>query len=199
MFQVINVKQNNAGLELKPFSKQGNKDFKKKHTVVTFSPPFFPLMVVCYWVSVDLLSPQREGSSSMTLFTSYTRSSGAQMWLFFVCMYIENVCLLFEASNYFLQFFSNWTQRRVRKQSEGERECEKWRLKERNQREKSIDEAISPPPPRVQCISFSPWNTITRREEWEEEEERKVREGRCWRRKKKKMNAREIYFNETVF
>lgn len=126
MFQVINVKQNNAGLELKPFSKQGNKDFKKKHTVVTFSPPFFPLMVVCYWVSVDLLSPQREGSSSMTLFTSYTRSSGAQMWLYFVCMYSENVCLLFEVSNYFLQFFSNWTQRRVRKQSEGERV---WKMK----------------------------------------------------------------------
>lgn len=156
-------------------------------------------MVVCYWVSVDLLSPQREGSSSMTLFTSYTRSSGAQMWLFFVCMYIENVCLLFEASNYFLQFFSNWTQRRVRKQSEGERECEKWRLKERNQREKSIDEAISPPPPRVQCISFSPWNTITRREEWEEEEERKVREGRCWRRKKKKWTQEKYILMRQCF
>lgn len=125
MFQVINVKQNNAGLELKPFRKR-EQIFKKKHTVVTFSPPFFPLMVVCYWVSVDLLSPQREGSSSMTLFTSYTRSSGAQMWLYFVCMYIENVCLLFEVSNYFLQFFSNWTQRRVRKQSEGERV---WKMK----------------------------------------------------------------------
>lgn len=194
MFQVINVKQNNAGLELKPFSKQGNKDFKKKHTVVTFSPPFFPLMVVCYWVSVDLLSPQREGSSSMTLFTSYTRSSG-----FILCACTSRMffyCLKFPIISYnsFLIEPKGGSENRVR-----ERECEKWRLKERNQREKSIDEAISPPPPRVQCISFSPWNTITRREEWEEEEERKVREGRCWRRKKKKMNAREIYFNETVF
>lgn len=121
MFQVINVKQNNAGLELKPFSKQGNKDFKKKHTVVTFSPPFLPLMVVCYWVSVDLLSPQRE-----TFFYDLVYVLHPFVRLYFVCMYIENVCLLFEVSNYFLQFFSNWTQRRVRKQSEGERV---WKMK----------------------------------------------------------------------
>lgn len=130
----------------------------------------------------------------MTLFTSYTRSSG-----FILCACTSRMfvyCLKFPISSYnsFLIEPKGGSENRVR-----ERECEKWRLKERNQREKSIDEAISPPPPRVQCISFSPWNTITRREEWEEEEERKVREERCWRRKKKKWTQEKYILMRQCF
>ena len=72
---------------------------------------------------------------------SYTRSSGAQMWLYFVCMYIENVCLLLKFPIYYNSFLiepKGESENRVR-----EREYEKRRLKERKQREKSIDEAIS--------------------------------------------------------
>lgn len=130
----------------------------------------------------------------MTLFTSYTRSSGFILCACTSRMFVYCLKLPIISYNSFLIEPKGGSENRVR-----ERECEKWRLKERNQREKSIDEAISPPPPRVQCISFSPWNTITRREEWEEEEERKVREGRCWRRKKKKWTQEKYILMRQCF
>lgn len=75
----------------------------------------------------------------------------------------------------------------------GEREYEKQRQKERKKREDSIDEAISPPFPQVQCISFAPETEL---------------QGGGMRRKRKEKSEkedaggkkiREIYFNETVF
>lgn len=193
MFQVINVKQNNAGLELKPFRKQGNKDFKKKtyscDIFTTFPSPDGSLLL-------SICRPTQSSERDLLLWPCLRLTPVRPVLRcgFILCACIARMfvyCLKFPIISYnsFLIEPKGGSENRVR-----ERECEKWRLKERNQREKSIDEAISPPPPRVQCISFSPWNTITRREEWEEEEERKVREGRCWRRKKKKNERKRNIF-----
>lgn len=61
-------------------------------------------------------------------------------------------------------------------------------------RENSIDEAISPPFPQVQCISIAPETELQKGEEWEErgKERSGTTEGRCLR---KKINTRKIEFN----
>lgn len=76
-----------------------------------------------------------------------------------------------------------------------EREYEKQRQKGRRKRENSIDEAISPPFPQVQCISFAPETELQGGVGGSEERGKKSQRKKMLEEK----YTREIYFNETVF